>query len=134
MGEHAIRELNDDINHKMREKWHWNRRIHELGGLDYNALEKKRQIEEGDTQLGGYRYFGAAKPAATPRYAKGAIGAISQSIQEAIAFDKLCLVAIPNKKNKFSSVKLSARNSSTRSIRSPSIYCFARSTKSPICS
>jgi pre-mRNA-splicing factor ISY1 len=61
LGEHGIRELNDDINHKLREKWHWNKRIHELGGLDYNVIERKRQIEEGDTQLGGYRYFGAAK-------------------------------------------------------------------------
>lgn len=61
MGEHEIRELNDDINHKLRQKWHWNKRIHELGGLDYNSIEKKRQIEEGDTQMGGYRYFGAAK-------------------------------------------------------------------------
>ena len=61
MGEHAIRELNDEINHLMREKWHWNRRIKELGGLDYNAIERKRQIEEGDLQMGGYRYFGAAK-------------------------------------------------------------------------
>lgn len=62
LGEHAIRELNDEINRKMREKWHWNRRIKELGGADYNAIEKKRQIEEGDTQMNkGYRYFGAAK-------------------------------------------------------------------------
>lgn len=61
-GEHVIRELNDEINHKMREKHHWNLRIKELGGLDYNAIEKKRQIEEGDTQAGRrYRYFGAAK-------------------------------------------------------------------------
>ena len=66
LGEHAIRELNDDINKKLREKYHWNKRIYALGGLDYNALEKKRQIEEGDPQAmegggGGYRYFGAAK-------------------------------------------------------------------------
>jgi pre-mRNA-splicing factor ISY1 len=61
-GEHAIRELNDDINHKMREKYHWNKRIKELGGLDFNHIEKQRQIEEGDTQVhSGYRYFGAAK-------------------------------------------------------------------------
>ena len=59
--EHEIRELNDEINRKMREKYHWNKRIHELGGLDYNAIERKRQIEQGDTQMGGYRYFGAAK-------------------------------------------------------------------------
>jgi pre-mRNA-splicing factor ISY1 len=61
MGEHEIRELNDEINHRMREKWHWNKRIHELGGMDYNVVERKRQIEQGDTQIGGYRYYGAAK-------------------------------------------------------------------------
>jgi pre-mRNA-splicing factor ISY1 len=61
-GEHAIRELNDEINRLFREQWHWNRRIHQLGGLDYNAIERKRRIEEGDTQLhSSYRYFGAAK-------------------------------------------------------------------------
>lgn len=57
-----IRETNDEINHKMREKWHWNRRIQELGGVDYNAIERKRQIEEGgDRNHRGYQYFGAAK-------------------------------------------------------------------------
>jgi len=62
MGEHAIRELNDEINHKVREKWHWNRRIVELGGPNYNEIERQRRIEEGDTQLkSGYRYFGAAR-------------------------------------------------------------------------
>mmetsp|Transcript_24381 Transcript_24381/g.67540 ORF Transcript_24381/g.67540 Transcript_24381/m.67540 type:complete len:231 (-) Transcript_24381:709-1401(-) len=60
--ENEIRDLNDEINRKMREKWHWNKRIRELGGIDYNATEKQRQIEEGDTQQHqGYRYFGAAK-------------------------------------------------------------------------
>ena len=56
---------NDEINKKMREKFHWNKRIKELGGLDFNAIERKQQIEEGDDQVlhgkGGYRYFGAAK-------------------------------------------------------------------------
>mmetsp|Transcript_23383 Transcript_23383/g.66232 ORF Transcript_23383/g.66232 Transcript_23383/m.66232 type:complete len:251 (+) Transcript_23383:789-1541(+) len=64
LGEHAIRELNDEINHKFREKYHWNKRVLELGGPDYNAIEKKRRIEEGDDYAegaGGYRYFGAAK-------------------------------------------------------------------------
>lgn len=62
LGEHALRELNDEINHRLREKWHWNKRIYQLGGLDYNDIERKRQIEEGDTQIhAGYRYFGAAK-------------------------------------------------------------------------
>lgn len=61
LGDHEIRETNDEINHKMREKWHWNKRIHELGGLDYNAIERKRQIEEGGQTHRGYQYFGAAK-------------------------------------------------------------------------
>lgn len=65
LGEHAIRDLNDEINKKIREKYHWNKRIHQLGGLDYNAIERKKQIEEGDPQaiagVGRYRYFGAAK-------------------------------------------------------------------------
>lgn len=62
LGEHEIRELNDSINQLMRTKYHWNKRIHQLGGLDYNAIERKRRIEEGDTQLNShYRYYGAAK-------------------------------------------------------------------------
>eukprot|EP00980_Cylindrotheca_fusiformis_P007235 scaffold1525_cov142-Cylindrotheca_fusiformis.AAC.35 len=65
LGEHTIRDLNDEINQKMREKFHWNKRIKQLGGLDFNAIERQRQIEEGDVQSlegpGGYRYFGAAK-------------------------------------------------------------------------
>lgn len=66
LGEHAIRDLNDEINKRFREKHHWNKRILALGGLDYNAMERQRQIEEGGDQVslsgpGGYRYFGAAK-------------------------------------------------------------------------
>uniref|UniRef100_A0A6U2RJG5 Pre-mRNA-splicing factor ISY1 n=1 Tax=Leptocylindrus danicus TaxID=163516 RepID=A0A6U2RJG5_9STRA len=70
MGEHAIRDLNDQINKLLREKWHWNKRIIELGGPNYNAIERAQRRAEGDTQdevtnsirgSGGYRYFGAAK-------------------------------------------------------------------------
>lgn len=65
LGEHTIRELNDEINKRLREKHHWNKRIKQLGGKDYAAIERQQQIEEGDTQSvegpGGYRYFGAAK-------------------------------------------------------------------------
>jgi pre-mRNA-splicing factor ISY1 len=64
--EHTIRELNDSINKLQREKFHYNKRIYQLGGLDYNMIEKKRQIE----QLGNddenasssyYKYYGVAK-------------------------------------------------------------------------
>ena len=62
LGEHEMRELNDKINQLMRTKYHWNKRIQQLGGLDFNAIERKRRIEEGDAQLDSrYRYYGAAK-------------------------------------------------------------------------
>jgi len=74
LGEHAIRDLNDEINHKLREKHHWNKRIEQLGGPNFIELERKQQMEasaEGnsDSSLlmnkksggGGYRYFGAAR-------------------------------------------------------------------------
>ena len=69
MGEHAIRDLNDQINKLMREKWHWNNRIKELGGPNYNAIERRQAQAEADLQSvsrglkgsGGYRYFGAAR-------------------------------------------------------------------------
>lgn len=67
MGEHAIRDLNDRINKLLREKFHWNRRIKELNGPDYNALERRQAREVDDLQQsslrgsGGYRYFGAAR-------------------------------------------------------------------------
>lgn len=61
LGEHAIRELNDEINARMREKYHWNKRIYELGGMDYNQIEKQRQLEQGETPSAGYKYYGAAK-------------------------------------------------------------------------
>ena len=71
LGEHAIRDLNDSINKLMREKYHWNRRILQLGGVDYNKKERQQRLQEGDVQStglstglegsGGYRYFGEAK-------------------------------------------------------------------------
>jgi len=88
LGEHAIRDLNDGINKLLREKWHWNRRIKELGGRDWNKEERKAQLlaekegggvegitapasQDSDPYLvssgaglkgsGGYRYFGAAR-------------------------------------------------------------------------
>jgi pre-mRNA-splicing factor ISY1 len=65
LGEHAIRDLNDEINKKLREKHHWNKRIKELGGPDFISIERKQQLEHGKEEnlhlQHGYRYFGAAK-------------------------------------------------------------------------
>lgn len=64
LGEHAIRDLNDEINKKLREKHHWNKRIVQLGGPNFTQIERKQQLEHGEENLrlqSGYRYFGAAK-------------------------------------------------------------------------
>jgi pre-mRNA-splicing factor ISY1 len=84
LGEHAIRDLNDEINKKIREKWHWNRRIVSLGGVDYNRIERLQQVEENEETEGGsiglkgssgYRYFGAAKdlPGVKELFARNAV-------------------------------------------------------------
>jgi len=63
LGEHRIRDLNDEINKDLREKGHWEDRIKELGGADYKAMAPA-QAEVYGAELAshaGYKYFGAAK-------------------------------------------------------------------------
>ena len=61
LGEHRIRELNDEINKMMRQKHHWEMRIRELGGSDFKG--KQVYDVEGKELPGapGYKYYGAAK-------------------------------------------------------------------------
>lgn len=83
LSEHEIRDLNDQINKLMREKFHWNKRIAELGGPDYNKIEKMNQVEEGThdpNSVGlqgssGYRYYGVAKdlPGVKALFARNAV-------------------------------------------------------------
>lgn len=66
LGEHRLRELNDEINKLMRIKYHWERRIVELGGPDYTKIGPKVTDSRGkslgrDSRGVGYRYYGAAK-------------------------------------------------------------------------
>ena len=70
LGEHRLRDLNDEINKLIREKGHWERRILQLGGPNYVAQSRRVESEAegdgaaapGDDRKGGaYRYFGAAK-------------------------------------------------------------------------
>ena len=72
MGEHAIRDSNEQINKLLREKRHWERQIRALGGPDYDA-EAGGRVKDADGRYamgaaGGrrgagqeYYYFGAAK-------------------------------------------------------------------------
>lgn len=69
LGEHKIRDLNDKINKLLREKMHWQHRIRQLGGPDYNATERDNRLpgedeatpQGGEGGPGAYKYFGAAK-------------------------------------------------------------------------
>lgn len=67
LGEHRLRDLNDEINKLMREKSHWERRIVELGGPNYARFgpkvtdSKGRVVGEALSKGAGYRYYGAAK-------------------------------------------------------------------------
>lgn len=62
LGEHRIREMNDEINKNMKQLSYWDRRIHELGG---DVSNKNRQIFDAQGKaLPGqptYKYYGAAK-------------------------------------------------------------------------
>lgn len=69
LGEHRLRDLNDEINKLIREKVHWERRIVELGGPNYTKYSAKMTDLDGNIvdvpnpggRGPGYRYFGAAK-------------------------------------------------------------------------
>lgn len=69
LGEHRLRDLNDEINKLIREKLHWERRIVELGGPNYARHSAKMTDLDGNIvdvpnpsgRGPGYRYFGAAK-------------------------------------------------------------------------
>lgn len=64
LGEHRIRDLNDQINKLLREKRRWEERIVELGGTDHTKSKGPRLDADGREVPGGirgYKYFGAAK-------------------------------------------------------------------------
>eukprot|EP00929_Paragymnodinium_shiwhaense_P046087 TRINITY_DN23485_c1_g2_i1.p2 TRINITY_DN23485_c1_g2~~TRINITY_DN23485_c1_g2_i1.p2 ORF type:complete len:313 (-),score=122.93 TRINITY_DN23485_c1_g2_i1:335-1273(-) len=64
LGEHRIRDLNDEINKDLREKGYWEDQIKALGGPDYKAAAPKDVEGTYGAELAshsGYKYFGAAK-------------------------------------------------------------------------
>merc|ERR1719265_786586 len=63
LGEHRIRDLNDEINKDLREKKYWDEQIKSLGGPDYKAMAPK-ETEIYGAELAahsGCKYFGAAR-------------------------------------------------------------------------
>lgn len=58
-----IREINDKINKLLRERYHWEKRIKVLGGVDYERQRKlEKQInEDGVLEHKGRFYFGTAR-------------------------------------------------------------------------
>lgn len=63
LSDYQIRDLNDEINKLMREKYVWELRIRELGGPNY--MRGGRVLDEDGKEVPGggkgYRYFGRAK-------------------------------------------------------------------------
>ena len=62
VGEHRLRELNDEVNKLVRTKSHWDKRIRELGG-DPSKYQRHHFEVDGVELPGarGYKYYGAAK-------------------------------------------------------------------------
>lgn len=62
LGEHRIREINDDINKKMKTKHYWDIKIRELGGVDAKKVRGFYDIEGKELPgVPGYKYYGLAK-------------------------------------------------------------------------
>lgn len=64
LDEHRVRDLNDQINKKMRLKRAWEHRIVELGGPNYLGVHPTQFVDAGvapDLKGGAYRYYGSAK-------------------------------------------------------------------------
>lgn len=62
LGEHRLRDLNDEINKDLREKGHWESQIKTLGGPDHAAARGATEVYGAElASHTGYKYFGAAK-------------------------------------------------------------------------
>jgi pre-mRNA-splicing factor ISY1 len=66
LGEHRLRDLNDDLNKLLREKYQWETRIVELNGPDYRTKGSLFDDDGNPISITGsatskYMYFGAAR-------------------------------------------------------------------------
>ncbi|KAJ5198993.1 hypothetical protein N7472_004197 [Penicillium cf. griseofulvum] len=64
LSDYQIRDLNDEINKLMREKWAWEMQIRNLGGPNYMRGSSRLYDDEGREIPGGgkgYKYYGRAR-------------------------------------------------------------------------
>jgi pre-mRNA-splicing factor ISY1 len=63
LSDYQIRDLNDDINRMMKEKYVWEVQLRNLGGPNYGVGTTKIIDDEGKEVAGqrGYRYYGRAR-------------------------------------------------------------------------
>ncbi len=61
LDELEIRKLNDEINELVRKKYAWDRRIHELGGIERKSVQIADKMGAEEPNVHGYYYFGRAK-------------------------------------------------------------------------
>jgi pre-mRNA-splicing factor ISY1 len=63
LGEHRIRDLNDDINRLYKERKLWENRILTLNGPDYTKVQPKIYDEDGKEvmEIDGHYYYGAGR-------------------------------------------------------------------------
>jgi pre-mRNA-splicing factor ISY1 len=63
LSDYQIRDLNDDINRMMKEKYAWEVQLRNLGGPNYGIGTGKVVDDDGKEVPGqrGYRYYGRAR-------------------------------------------------------------------------
>ncbi|KAI9489411.1 Isy1-like splicing factor [Zychaea mexicana] len=62
LSDYQVRDLNDEINKLLREKYHWEKRIKQLGGGNYYRAPKTIDSEGKEVPGNrGYKYFGRAR-------------------------------------------------------------------------
>ncbi|KAG1472597.1 hypothetical protein G6F56_001441 [Rhizopus delemar] len=86
LSDYQVRDLNDEINKLMGQKYHWEKRIVDLGGPDYRRSGPRMISYEGREAPGirGYRYFGRARdlPGVRELFEQAASEPVNRSITE----------------------------------------------------
>lgn len=59
--EDVVRQLNDEINDLLKQKYAWDQRIHELGGIERKSVQLADKMGVEAPNVHQYQYFGRAK-------------------------------------------------------------------------